>query len=52
MRNLRAWAVTLLVVALTVKTLWWVIEPVIPLLIVAVVLATIIGGIYTKATRW
>lgn len=51
-RRLRAGLVTALLLAITIRVLWWSIEPMVPYLIVGLVLVTIGGFVYYRKTKW
>lgn len=52
MRRLRAWLVTALLLAVTIRVLWWSVEPLVPYLIAALALVTILGFMWYRATKW
>lgn len=50
--RLRAWLVTALLLAVTIRVLWWTVEPMVPYLITGLVLVTILGFMWYRATKW
>ena len=52
MKKARSWLATLLLGALTIRVLWWTVEPLVPYLVSALVLVTVMGFIYHRMTRW
>lgn len=52
MRKTRAWLVTVLLAAFAVKAVWWVVAPMMPYLIGALVVVVVMGFIYHRMTRW
>jgi hypothetical protein len=52
LRKLRAGLVTAILFAVTVRVLWWVVEPMIPYFIVGLVLVTLAGFVIHRKTRW
>ncbi|MGH9958092.1 MAG: hypothetical protein ACREBC_13335 [Pyrinomonadaceae bacterium] len=51
MRKVRSTLVTLLLLALVIRVLWWTVEPLIPYLIAGIFIIGIIGFIFGRATR-
>jgi putative flippase GtrA len=52
LRKLRAGFVTAILFAVTVRVLWWAVEPMIPYFIVGLALVTIVGFVVHRKTRW
>jgi len=52
MKKFRTWLVTLILLAVTIRVLWWAFEPLIPFLIVALALVCIFGTIIYRSPRW
>ena len=52
MKKARSWLVTLLLAAFAVKVVWWVVAPLIPYLVSALVVVVVMGFIYHRMTRW
>ncbi|HEV2639398.1 MAG TPA: hypothetical protein VGX23_29945 [Actinocrinis sp.] len=44
--------VTLLLAAFAVKVVWWVVAPLVPYLIAALIVVVVMGFIYHRMTRW
>lgn len=51
-KKFRAGLVTALLLAVTIRVLWWSITPLIPYLVVGLVLITITGFMYYRTRRW
>ena len=52
MRKARSLLVTLLLGAVTVRVLWWAVEPFIPYLVSGLIVVLVLGFIYHRMTRW
>lgn len=52
MRKARSVLVTLLLAAITVRVLWWVLEPLVPFILSALVVVLALGFVYYRITRW
>ncbi len=52
MKKARSLLVTLLLGALTVRVLWWTVEPLIPYLVGSLIVVLVLGVIYHRMTRW
>ena len=52
MRKARALLVTLVLAALAVKVAWWVVAPMVPYLIGALIVVVVMGFIYHRMTKW
>lgn len=42
---------TALLLAVTVRVLWWTVEPMVPYFVVGLVIVTIFGFVYYRSTR-
>jgi hypothetical protein len=47
-KKIRSGLVVVILLALTAQVVWWTLSPLIPLLIIAICLITIIGSIYYR----
>ncbi|WP_371655542.1 MULTISPECIES: hypothetical protein [unclassified Streptomyces] len=52
MKKARDLLITLLLAALTIKVLWWTVEPLIPYLVSGLAIVMVLGFIYYRMTRW
>lgn len=52
MKKLRAWLLLALLLAFTVRVVWWAIEPLLPLIVGALVVVMVLGYLYHRASRW
>ena len=50
-RRVQTWLVTALLLAVTVRVLWWTVEPMVPYLVAGFVIVTIYGFVYYRSTR-
>jgi len=51
-RRIRTALVTLLLAAVTVRVLWWTVEPLVPYLIGGLGLVTVFGVIFYRKFKW
>lgn len=51
-KKIRTALVTAILFAVTIRVLWWTVEPMIPYAIVGLVLVGIAGFVYHRKTRW
>ncbi|MGC5342222.1 hypothetical protein ACPXCF_04935 [Streptomyces sp. DT171] len=52
MKKARSYLLTLLLAALTIRVLWWVVEPFIPYMIGMLAIVMVLGFVYYRMTRW
>jgi hypothetical protein len=52
MKKLRSILVMAIMVAVTIRILWWGVEPLLPYLIVALFLVFIMGVVIFRSVRW
>ncbi|ROP38986.1 hypothetical protein EDD40_4354 [Saccharothrix texasensis] len=44
--------VTAILFAVTIRLLWWSVEPLVPYIVVGLFIVTIIGFVWFRSTRW
>ncbi|MFF5363169.1 hypothetical protein ACFY4I_27885 [Streptomyces scabiei] len=52
MKKIRSWLVLALLAAFAVRIVWWVVEPLVPLLAGALLVLVVLGALYHRASRW
>lgn len=52
MKRVQAWLIAAILFVLLVKLLWWVVQPMIPLLVIIAALVWIFGFIFNRRRRW
>ncbi|XHM66171.1 hypothetical protein ACE6JH_04915 [Streptomyces nigra] len=52
MRKARSVLFTLLLGAITIRVLWLVVEPLIPVLLIGLVVVMVLGFLYHRSSRW
>jgi hypothetical protein len=46
------WLVTAILFAVTIRVLWWSVEPMLPYLLMGITIITVIGFVWFRSTRW
>ncbi|WP_217241377.1 hypothetical protein [Streptomyces sp. AC555_RSS877] len=52
MKKARAWLVMLLLGVMAIRMLWLLVEPLIPVLLIALVIVMVLGFLYHRSSRW